>query len=114
VIDTLGGDVFDASLRALAWGGRIVTVGYAAGRIPEVKANYLLVKNISATGLQWTDFRDREPWKVAHAHSVLAALWERGELRPHVMQTLPLRAFADAVRLIETRAATGRLVLTMD
>ena len=114
VIDTLGGDVFDASLRALAWGGRIVSVGFAAGRIPEVKANYLLVKNISATGLQWTDYRDREPWKVARAHSTLAAFWQRGTLRPYATQTVPLRDFAQALQLIETRRATGRIVLTMD
>ena len=89
-------------------------MGSAAGRIPEVKANYLLVKNISATGLQWTDYRDREPWKVARAHSILAAFWERGTLRPHVTQTVPLRDFAQALQLIETRRATGRIVLTMD
>ena len=81
---------------------------------PDRDHGYLLVKNISATGLQFTDYRDREPWKIARAHSALAALWERGALRPQVMQTLPLRDFAQALHLIETRGATGRLVLTMD
>jgi NADPH2:quinone reductase len=114
VIDTLGGDVFDASLRSLAWCGRIVSVGFAAGRIPEIKAGHLLVKNISACGLQWTDYRDRQPHRVARAHAALIALWERGALRPHLMKTLPLRDFAEALRLIETRGATGRLVLTME
>ena len=114
VIDTLGGDAFDASLRALAWDGRIVTVGFAAGRIPEVKANYLLLKNITATGLQWSDYRDRKPWLVAKAHAALSALWEGGSLRPRVMQTMPLDDFARALELIETRAASGRLVLVND
>jgi len=114
VIDTLGGDPFDASLRALAWCGRIVTVGFAAGRIPEIKANYLLVKNISVSGLQWTDYRDREPKKVAQAHVALVDLWERGALHPPIMKTLPLQDFAHALRLIEVRATTGRLVLTME
>ena len=113
VIDTLGGDVFDASLRALAWCGRIVTVGFAAGRIPEIKAGHLLVKNIAATGLQWTDYRDRQPERVARAHDALAMLWKRGALRPVIMKTLPLRQFAEAHRLIDSREATGRLVLTM-
>ena len=113
VIDTLGGDVFDASLRAVAWCGRIVTVGFAAGRIPEIKAGHLLVKNISASGLQWTDYRDRQPQRVARAHDALAMLWRRGALRPRV-KTLPLRDFLEALRLIETRAASGRLVLTME
>ena len=114
VIDTLGADVFDASLRALAWCGRIVSVGFAAGRIPEVKTNYLLVKNITASGLQWTDYRDRQPQRVARAHAAMAELWERGALRPHIMHTLPLRDFAQALRLIDSRTASGRLILTME
>ena len=114
VIDTLGGDVFDASLRAMAWCGRIVTVGFAAGRIPEIKAGHLLVKNIAALGLQWTDYRDRQPERIARAHDGLAMLWRSGALRPHIMKTLPLHDFAQALRLIESREATGRLVLTME
>lgn len=112
VIDPLGGDVFDASLRALAWCGRIVALGFAAGRIPEVKANYLLVKNIAALGLQWTDYRDRQPQRVAQAHAAMAALWERGALRAPVQQVLPLNDFARALTLIDQRGATGRIVLT--
>ncbi|QDL38584.1 NADPH:quinone oxidoreductase family protein [Rhodoferax sediminis] len=114
VIETLGGDAFDAALRAMAWCGRIVAVGFAAGRIPDIKAGHLLVKNIAALGLQWTDYRDRQPQRVARAHAALSALWERGALRAPVMKTLPLREFAEAFRLIDTRQASGRLVLTMD
>lgn len=114
VIDTLGGDVFDAALRTLAWCGRIVTVGFAAGRIPEVKANYLLIKNIAASGLQWSDYRDRMPERVARAHAAMVALWERGMLRSGPVQTVPLSSFADALRAIEARQASGRLVLTME
>jgi NADPH2:quinone reductase len=75
----------------MAWCGRIVSVGFASGRIPEIKAGHLLVRNIAALGLQWTDYRDRQPERVERAHAALAALWERGALRPHIMQTLPLR-----------------------
>jgi NADPH2:quinone reductase len=114
VIDTLGGDAFDAALRAMAWCGRIVTVGFAAGRIPEIKAGHLLVKNIAALGLQWTDYRDRQPQRVARAHAALSELWERGALRVPVMRRLPLGDIAEAFRLIGTRAVTGRLVLTME
>lgn len=114
VIETLGGDAFDAALRAMAWCGRIVAVGFASGRIPEIKAGHLLVKNISALGLQWTDYRDRQPHRVERAHAGLAALWQRGALRPRIMKTLPLREFAEALRLIDTRQANGRLVLTME
>jgi NADPH2:quinone reductase len=114
VVDMLGGDIFDASLRALAWDGRIVTVGFAAGRIPDVKAGYLLVKNATVSGLQWTDYRDRQPWKVAQAHTVMASMWAKRKLRVNIMQTIPLSGLSEALRLIETRRATGRIVLTMD
>ncbi|KAB2887330.1 MAG: NADPH:quinone oxidoreductase family protein [Burkholderiaceae bacterium] len=114
VIETLGGDVFDAALRTLAWSGRIVTVGFAAGRIPEVKANYLLVKNIAAFGLQWSDYRDRMPEKVARAHAGMVALWARHMLRSASVQTLPMAEFAQALSQIEKRQAGGRLVLTME
>lgn len=114
VIDTLGGDVFDAALRTLAWCGRIVTVGFAAGRIPEVKANYLLVKNIAASGLQWSDYRDRVPERVARAHAAMVNFWQRGSLKPGLVTVVPLKDFAQALRSIDSRQASGRLVLKMD
>ena len=113
-IETLGGDAFDATVRAMAWCGRIVTVGFASGRVPEIKAGHLLVKNISVLGLQWTDYRDRQPHRVERAHEVLMDLWQRGALRSHIFKTLPLGQFAEAFRLIDGRQASGRLVLTME
>jgi NADPH:quinone reductase len=114
VIDMLGGDVFDASLRAMAWDGRLVSVGFAAGRIPEVKTGYLLVKNLSVAGLQWTDYRDREPAKVARAHAALAQMWEHGALCQHIMRPVPMEQFEEALHLIENRQARGRLILKVD
>src|SRR5262249_40642027 len=61
VLDPIGGEAFEAALRALAWSGRLVVVGFAAGRIPSVKANYLLLKNIEVSGLQVSDYRKRTP-----------------------------------------------------
>lgn len=113
VIDTLGGDPFDGALRALAWCGRMVVVGFAAGRIPEVRANYLLVKNITATGLQWSDYRDRAPDRVAEAQQHLFALHASGAIRPHVMRTFPLDQFAEAMALLQAGEVTGKVVLTM-
>lgn len=82
VLDPVGGDVFDAAIRALAWRGRIVVIGFAAGRIPEIRANYLLVKNISASGLQWSDYRERDPAWVRRAQRELFELYQVGRLRP--------------------------------
>src|SRR5215472_6241193 len=65
ILDPLGGDVFAAALRALAWCGRLVVIGFAAGQIPTVKANYLLLKNIEVSGLQVSDYRKRRPAQMA-------------------------------------------------
>jgi NADPH2:quinone reductase len=114
VIDPVGGDAFDASLRALAWCGRAVTVGFASGRIPTVKSNYLLVKNIAVLGLQITDYQSREPQRFAEAHAELMRLNTVGAVRPHVMMELPLERFADGLRLVAARKAVGKIVLTIE
>jgi len=111
VIDSVGGDVFDASLRTVAWCGRIVIVGFAAGRVPEVKAGYLLVKNISLIGLQASDYRDREPAKVQRVQRELFALYEQGKLKPHVMATYPLEAYREALATVRDRKVLGKVVL---
>jgi NADPH2:quinone reductase len=112
VLDLAGGDVFDASIRSLAWRGRIVIIGFAAGRIPEVRANYLLVKNISASGLQWSDYRERDPAWVRRVQSELFELYGAGKLRPQIMRTLPMAAFADALGLVASGQACGKVVLS--
>ena len=111
VIDSVGGDVFDASLRALAWCGRLVIVGFAGGRIPEVKAGYLLVKNISLIGLQASDYRDREPEKVQRVQRELFSLYEQGKLKPHVMAAFPLFRYREALAAVRDRKVLGKVVL---
>lgn len=113
VLDSVGGDVFDASLRVLAWCGRLVIIGFAAGRIPEVKAGYLLVKNISLIGLQSSDYRDRAPQVVQAAHRQLFALYDQGKIKPHVMAEYPLKDYLAALRTVQDRRVLGKVVLTM-
>jgi NADPH2:quinone reductase len=114
VIDPVGGAAAEAALRALAWRGRMVVVGFASGEIPTVKANYLLVRNITVTGLQWSDYRDRDPAWVARAQAEIFALAQAGKLRPIVARTFPLEGFAEALALIRDGKAHGKLVLTLD
>jgi NADPH2:quinone reductase len=111
IIDPLGGDVFDAAIRALAWRGRLVVIGFAAGRIPTLKMNYLLLKNIEVSGLQVSDYRKRKPEQVAQCYAELFAFYEAGKLKPLPSTTLPLARFADALRAIRDRTASGRMVL---
>ena len=111
IVDQVGGDLFDASLRALAWSGRMVVVGFAGGRIPEVKANYLLLKNIAVIGLQISDYRDDHPQAMRRAMAELFDFYAQGKLKPWVSASYPLDEFAKAFAAIHSRKAVGKLVL---
>jgi NADPH2:quinone reductase len=111
VIDPIGGDAFDAALRALAWRGRLVVIGFASGRIPSVKANYLLVKNIEVSGLQVSDYRKRTPDLMAQCMQEIFAFFEAGKLVPPATFTYPLESFAHALQQVVDRRVAGRVVL---
>src|SRR5437660_359437 len=111
VLDPVGGDAFEAALRALAWRGRLVVIGFAAGRIPSVQANYLLVKNIEVSGLQVSDYRKRTPKLMAQCMGEIFALFEAGKLKPAPTVTRPLDDFAQALQDVVDRRVAGRVVL---
>jgi NADPH:quinone reductase len=111
VIDPIGGDAFDAALRALAWRGRLVVVGFASGRIPSVKANYLLLKNIEISGLQVSDYRKRTPDLMAQCMQEIFATFEAGKLKAATTVTRPLESFAESLQDIIDRRVSGRIVL---
>jgi len=114
IVELLGGDVFDAAIRALAWRGRMVVVGFASGRTPEIKANYLLVKNIAVSGLQVTDYRDRDPSWMRRAQAELFDLYLAGKIKPHIGATYPLSRFAEALARFGRRDVVGKLMLVPD
>jgi NADPH2:quinone reductase len=111
VVDNLGGRVFDACLRSLAWCGRIVVVGFAAGAPATLRSNYLLIKNIAAVGLHWSDYRDRTPALVRNAQQEIFALWRQGRLTSPVTDALRLDDAALALRRIADRQVRGKIVL---
>ncbi len=111
VIDPVGGDAHAAALRALAWCGRMVIVGFASGQIPAIRANYLLVKNIAVSGLQWSDYRDRTPERVADAQRELFALCQQGRIDPHIGRRLPLERFAEGLRTLRDGGVQGKIIL---
>jgi NADPH2:quinone reductase len=114
VVELLGGDVFDAAMRALAWRGRMVVVGFASSRIPEIKANYLLLKNIAVSGLQVSDYRDRDPAGMRRAQTELFDLYLAGKIKPHIQATYPLSRFAEALAHFVRRDVVGKLILVPD
>ena len=113
VFDPVGGDVFDASLRCTAWGGRILVIGFAGGRVPQIPANILLVKNIAAMGFYWGSYRKKAPDLLTAQCAELFAWFEAGKLKPHVSHALELSRVAEALDLLSSRAATGKVVLTL-
>ncbi|WP_425994822.1 NADPH:quinone oxidoreductase family protein [Afipia sp. DC4300-2b1] len=114
VLDPLGGEFFSAALRAMAWCGRLVVIGFAAGEIPSLKVNYLLLKNISVCGLQWSDYRDRTPKRVEEVQADIFRLWRAGAVRPHLMKEYPFKELPVALDLIAQGKVRGKAVVVMD
>lgn len=114
ILDTLGDEVFAASLRALAWCGRLVVIGFAAGAIPTMKVNYLLLKNIAVSGLQWSDYRDRKPELVREVQSNLFALHAAGKIKPEIAQILALHESAIGLNALASGKARGKYVLEIN
>ena len=111
--DPVGGDLFDAALSSLGWGGRILLVGFVAG-IPKIPANRLLVKHRSALGSSLRYFRWHAPDKLRRSVDALMTWYAEGKLEPCISHRLPLEKSVDAIRLLTDRKAFGKVVVTMD
>ena len=112
IYDPVGGDVFDASLRSIAWEGRIIIIGFASGRIPQIPANIALVKNIDAIGFYWGSYQKHKPEVIRESYAQLFRWFEEGKLKPHVSHQLDLKDVAQAMALLGRRQSTGKVVLT--
>jgi len=113
ILDPLGGAVFSAALRALAWCGRLVVIGFAAGNIPTLKTNYLLLKNIEVSGLQVSDYRKRRPALVAACYSEIFAFYEQGKVHPDMATPFPLERAGEALAALRDRRLDARAVLQL-
>lgn len=113
VLDPLGADFFASALRAMAWCGRLVVIGFAAGEIPSLKVNYLLLKNIAVSGLQWSDYRDRTPERVQNAQAELFDLWRAGAVKPRIMRAFSFPELPEALELVSQGKVQGKAVVSM-
>jgi len=111
VLDPVGGDRFTDSLRALREGGRLVVVGFTGGSIPEVKVNRLLLRNTEVIGAGWGAYVMGKPELNREIGEAIEHMIEEGFVRPIVGARFPLEQAADALRLIDERGATGKVVL---
>ncbi len=113
IFDPVGGDVFDQSMRCITWGGRLLVVGFAAGRIPEAAANIVLVKNISVIGVHWGSYRSHEGGRdiLNRSFAQIFAWIEEGKLKPLVSKTYRLEEASQAIKDIGARRARGKLMV---
>jgi NADPH2:quinone reductase len=113
VFDPVGGTAFEASLRCVNWGARLVIVGFAGGQVPQIPANVLLVKNISAVGFYWGSYRRHQPALLEPQFRELFQWWQQGGLKPLVSHRLDLAEAPAALALLRERKSTGKVVLTL-
>ena len=112
IFDPVGGDVFDQSLRCIAWEGRLLTIGFASGRIPQAPANILLVKNISVIGVHWSNYRERQSELLRRSFDRIFAWISDGKLNPLVSRTFTLEEAPQALADLAGRRARGKIVVT--
>ena len=111
--DPVGGDLFDAALSSLGWGGRMIIFGFVGG-VPQIPANRLLVKSRSAVGASLRYFRWHAPDKLQRTVDELLAWYRAGTIRPHVTHRLRLERTVEAIRLLTDRKALGKVVVLLD
>jgi NADPH2:quinone reductase len=111
VLDPVGGDRFTDSLRSLREDGRVVVVGFTGGEIPQVKVNRLLLRNTEVVGAGWGAYAMSRPPLNREIADELARMVDEGVVRPIVGARFPLAQGADAMKLIDDRKATGKVVL---
>jgi NADPH:quinone reductase-like Zn-dependent oxidoreductase len=113
VYDPVGGDYTEAALRAIAWEGRLLVIGFPAG-IPRLPLNLTLLKSCDVRGVFWGAFAARDPKANAAHISRLFELWDEGRIAPNVSRTWPFAEGAEAIAFMAGRNAVGKLVVTFD
>jgi NADPH2:quinone reductase len=111
IYDPVGGDLFDAAIRSIAWNGRLLVVGFASGRIPELPVNLTLLKGAAVVGVFWGAFAQRQPQDNAANFQQLFAWHAEGKLKPLVSQIFPLAQAAEAINMLGQRKAVGKVVV---
>ena len=112
IIDPVGGGFFEESLRVLRYGGRVVVLGFASGKIPSLRLNQLLVKHHSVLGSSFGLTCAKNPQIIADKWPRLAGMLEAGQIRPRVSHTRPFTDLPAALQMLKDRKVAGRIVLT--
>jgi NADPH2:quinone reductase len=111
IIENVGGEVFDGCTRCVAWDGRLVVVGFAGGKIPEIKANRILLKHIAVIGLFFGMMVQHAPEQVAETYRALFELVQAGKIKPLVWKTYPLERAGEALEALGSRRSWGKIAV---
>jgi NADPH2:quinone reductase len=111
IVDPVGGPFTEPALRSIAWRGRLLVVGFAAGDIPRIPLNLTLLKGCAIVGVFWGDFLRREPEAFAASVEQLGRWHAEGKIKPHISATFPLSRAADAIKLMAGRKVIGKVVI---
>jgi NADPH2:quinone reductase len=112
IYDPVGGELFDLSLKCIAFSGNLHVIGFASGSIPSCAMNRVLLKNIALVGLHWGAYQLKDPGKVPEAMAALFALYEKGQLPVQIGKAFPLERAVDALAELSGRRVQGKVVLT--
>lgn len=113
IYDPVGGELFAASLRAIAFEGRILVIGFAGGTVPQIPANHLLVKNVDVIGLNWPAYAERHPQVMTASFRTLMDWYLTGAIRPYISAIYPLERAVDALEQVVARKSTGKVVIAV-
>lgn len=113
IYDPVGGDVFDESVRCMAFDGRLLVIGFTSGRIPTVSVNMPLIKGFSVVGVRAGEYGRQFPAKGVENIRTIDAWAAEGKIRPHVCAALPLERALEAMAMLQNRSVIGKAVLTM-
>ena len=111
IFDPLGGNYSEAALRSIAWNGRMLVIGFAAGDIPRIPLNLTLLKGCSIVGVFWGSFTEREPQRNQEHLQELLTWFAQGKIKPHISATYSLDQAADALNDVMSRKVKGKVVL---
>jgi NADPH2:quinone reductase len=113
IYDPVGGDVFDESVRCIAWNGRLLVIGFTSGRIPTVPVNMPLIKGFSVVGVRAGEYGRRDPEAGRANLEAINRLAAEGKIDPYICARFPLERAVDALRMLQNREAVGKVVIEM-
>jgi len=114
IYDAIGDAYAEPALRSIAWEGKYLVVGFAAGEIPKIPLNLALLKGCDIVGVFWGAWVGKNPEKHRESIAELMKMYEAGKIKPYVSERFPLSRAADAIKHLASRKAMGKVVVTVD